>query len=78
MTKKTETKSKVKGADAEQRVLKKIQDGNKAAAEGKKEHKKPKFSSKKDQGKPDKKGDLGKRTFGNKDENRKPKSGSSG
>ena len=31
MTKKTETKAKAKGADAEQKVLKKIQDGNKAA-----------------------------------------------
>ena len=35
MTKKTETKAKVKGADAEQKVLKKIQDGNKAAKSAK-------------------------------------------
>ena len=33
MPKKTEQKAKVKGADAEQKVLKKIQDGNKAAKE---------------------------------------------
>ena len=31
MTKKTEQKAKVKGADAEQKVLKKIKDGNKAS-----------------------------------------------
>ena len=32
MTKKTEGKAKVKGADAEQKVLKKIKDGNTKAA----------------------------------------------
>ena len=31
MTKKSDTKAKVKGADAEEKIMKKIQDGNKAA-----------------------------------------------
>ena len=36
MTKKTEVKAKVKGADTEQKVLKKIKDGDKAAKKDKK------------------------------------------
>ena len=49
MTKKTEEKSKAKGADAEQRVLKKIQDGNKKAKDAKMAAK----SGKQDSGKHD-------------------------
>ena len=74
MTKKSEQKAKVKGADQEVKVLKKIQDGNKAAKE-------KSSSSKKDK---ENKGDkvLGKRTFEHKDGNKqdgdkKPKAGCS-
>ena len=85
MTKKTDVKSKAKGADTEQRVLKKIKDGNKAAKDAKdskyakdsgyKEKKQYKDKSEKyDKGKDS----LGKRTYGNKDENKKPKAGGSG
>ena len=38
MTKKAETKAKVKGADAEQKIVKKIKDGDKAAKDAKKNH----------------------------------------
>ena len=57
MTKKAEVKAKVKGADAEQKILKKIQDGTaKAQKEGK--------FNKRD--KENKQGVLGKRTHGEK------------
>ena len=40
MTKKSDVKAKVKGADQEQKIMKKIQDGNKAAKLKKLEYKK--------------------------------------
>ena len=68
MTKKSDKKAKVKGADAEEKIMKKIQDGNKAA--------KIKNLEKKSS-KENKDGDasLGKRTFQDKD---KPKANQSG
>ena len=58
MTKKAEVKAKVKGADAEQKILKKIQDGNSKAQKEGKFNKRDKENSKN--------GVLGKRTHGEK------------
>jgi len=70
MTKKTEVKGVVKGADAEQKVLKKIQDGNKAAEKTVKKDGKDKkdfasFKAKENKGEPSKL--LGKRTYPKKE-----------
>ena len=70
MTKKTDTKAKVKGADAEKKVVKKIQEGNQAA-------KTKKFDSKKLKENKDAAGSAttagAKRTWENKNGDVKPK-----
>jgi hypothetical protein len=68
MTKKSDVKAKVKGADQEQKIVKKVNDGNKAALA-------KKLEKKKSSGQAGDAADLGKRTFKNKD---KPKASGDG
>ena len=70
MTKKTDQKSKVKGADAEEKVLKKIQQGDYAAKKNKQKSEK-KYQS--EGGAKDT--NLGKRTYGDKSDKKKQKNG---
>ena len=82
MTKKSELKAKVKGADAEQKIVKKIKDGNSKKASSDKDkqsYKKNKENREFDAAKVVKEGEnggsgaLGKRTYA--DKNGKPKAG---